>query len=183
MTSQDERTKDGRALGASLLDGAALVVVSPIVIPALLLGCRSVAKTVLKGSLFLTDALKQLALATSEGWGDLLAEARSQARTAPAPEGVGSMGKPAPPTHAAPVPDTTPHAAAVELQSITGIGSQWAALLQTAGVDTRRELARRNPAHLHEKLLQVNEQEHVVDLVPSLEQVSEWIAQAKGEAR
>jgi predicted flap endonuclease-1-like 5' DNA nuclease len=81
------------------------------------------------------------------------------------------------------VPDTTPHAVAVELQSITGIGSQWAALLQTAGVDTRRELARRNPAHLHEKLLQVNEQEHVVDLVPSLEQVSEWIAQAKGEAR
>jgi len=121
MTSQDERTKDGRALGANLLDGAALVVVAPIIIPALLLGCRSVAKTVLKGSLFLTDAVKQLALATSEGWGDLLAEARSQARTAPAPEGVGSMGKPAPPTHAAPVPDTTPHAAAVELQSIPGL--------------------------------------------------------------
>jgi hypothetical protein len=193
MTSQDERTKDGRALGASLLDGAALVVVSPIVIPALLLGCRSVAKTVIKGSLFLTDAVKQLALATSEGWGDLLAEARSQVRTAPAPEGAGSRGQPVPPTHAAPGPGTTgidhavaeppPHAEAVELQSITGIGSQWAALLQTAGVDTRRELARRNPAHLHEKLLQVNAQEHVVDLVPSLEQVSDWIAQAKGGAR
>jgi hypothetical protein len=50
-------------------------------------------------------------------------------------------------------------------------------------VETVRELARRNPANLHEKLVQVNEQEHVVDLVPSLEQVTDWIAQAQGETR
>lgn len=192
MASQEEGTKDGSVLGSNLLDGAALVVVSPIVVPALLLGLRPVAKTFIKGSLFLTDAVKQLARATSEGWGDLMAEARSQARTAPAPSGVGRRVEPAPQTHAAPVPGTTgtdsavaeppQHAEEVDLQRITGIGSKWAALLQTAGVDTRRELARRHPAHLHEQLLQVNEQEHVVDLVPSLEQVTAWIAQAKGEA-
>jgi hypothetical protein len=42
-------------------------------------------------------------------------------------------------------------------------------LLKTAGVETVRELARRNPEHVYEKLMQVNEQEHVVDLLPSLE--------------
>jgi predicted flap endonuclease-1-like 5' DNA nuclease len=68
-----------------------------------------------------------------------------------------------------------------DLQRITGIGSKWAALLETAGVETVRELARRNPANLHEKLLQVNEQAHVVDLVPSLEQITDWIMQAQGK--
>jgi hypothetical protein len=85
MALQQEPTQDGSALGATLLDGAALVVVSPIVIPALLLGLRPVAKTFIKGSLFLTATIKQLTLATSEGWGGLVAEARPQARTAPAP--------------------------------------------------------------------------------------------------
>jgi len=104
-----------------------------------------------------------------------------------------------PPPHqavATPLPGTTdtdravadtvaepPPAERANLQSLTGIGSQWAALLQTAGVETVRDLARRNPANLHEKLIQVNEQEHVVDLVPSLEQITEWIAQAQGEGR
>jgi predicted flap endonuclease-1-like 5' DNA nuclease len=76
-----------------------------------------------------------------------------------------------------------PHADNADLQRMTGIGSKWAMLLKTAGVETVRELARRNPAHLHEKLMQVNEQEHVVDLLPSLEQVTDWIGQAQGEAK
>jgi predicted flap endonuclease-1-like 5' DNA nuclease len=75
-----------------------------------------------------------------------------------------------------------PHADNADLQRMTGIGSKWAMLLKTAGVETVHELARRNPAHLHEKLMQVNEQEHVVDLLPSLEQVTDWIGQAQGEA-
>ena len=66
-----------------------------------------------------------------------------------------------------------------DLQRITGIGSKWAALLEAAGVDTVRELARRNPANLHEKLLQVNKQAHIVDLVPSLEQGTDWIVQSQ----
>ena len=56
-------------------------------------------------------------------------------------------------------------------------------LLKTAGAETVRELARRNPEHVYEKLMQVNEQEHVVDLLPSLEQVTDGIGQAQGEAR
>jgi len=192
MALQEEGTKDGSALGANLLDGAALVVVSPIVVPALLLGLRPVAKTVIKGSLVLTARIKQLALATSEGWGALVADARAQARTAPAPGGAGTLVEPPHEAHAAPVPGTPgtdsavaeppPQAETAGLQSITGIGSKWALLLQTAGVETVRELARRNPAHLHEKLMQVNEQAHVVELLPSLEQVTDWVAQAQGEA-
>jgi predicted flap endonuclease-1-like 5' DNA nuclease len=195
MALQEEGTKDGSTLGSNILEGAALVVVSPIVVPALLLGLRPVAKTFIKGSLFLTDTIKQLAHATSEGWGDLVAEARSQASTAPAPGGAGTLVEPPHQAHAAPLPGTTetdsavadtvaeppPQADKAGLQSITGIGRKWAMLLQTAGVETVRALARRHPANLHETLMQVNEQEHVVDLLPSLEQVTDWIAQAQGE--
>jgi len=74
MAVQEEVTKDGGTLGSTLLDGVALVMVLPIVVPALLLGLRPVAKTFLKGSLCLTDTVKRLAMATSEGWGDLVAE-------------------------------------------------------------------------------------------------------------
>jgi len=197
MAVQEEVTKDGGTLGSTLLDGAALVMVLPIVVPALLLGLRPVAKTFLKGSLCLTDTVKWLAVATSEGWGDLVAEARAQARPAPAPGVAGTMVEPPPQVNAAPLPGTRGSASAVadpvaelppqadnaDLQRMTGIGSTWALLLKTAGVETVRELARRNPEHLYEKLRQVNEQEHVVELLPSLEQVTDWIRQAKGEAR
>ena len=195
MAVQEEVTTDGGTLGSTILDGAALVMVLPIVVPALLLGLRPVAKTFIKGSLFLSDTVKRLAMATSEGWGDLVAEARSQARTAPAPGVAGTLGEPPPQANAAPLPGTTGTASAVadtvaepppadhaDLQRMTGIDSKWAMLLKTAGVETVRELAQRNPAHLHEKLIQVNEQAHVVDLLPSLEQVTDWIGQAKGEA-
>ena len=197
MAVQEEVTKDGGTLGSTLLDGAALMMVLPIVVPALLLGLRPVAKTFLKGSLCLTDTVKWLAVATSEGWGDLVAEARAQARTAPAPGVAGTLGALPPQATAAPLPGTTgtaravadtvaeppPHAEHADVQRMTGIGSTWAMLLKTAGVETVRELARRNPEHLYEKLRQVNEQEHVVELLPSLEQVTDWIRQAKGEAR
>jgi predicted flap endonuclease-1-like 5' DNA nuclease len=194
MAAPEEIVKDVEAAGASILDGAALLVVSPIVIPALLLGLRPVAKTFVKGSLFLTDTVKQLAITTGKGWSDLLAEARAEAETTPASGWTGTMAAPPHPTNAAPRPDMQGTASAVagttaappqededDLQGITGIDSKWAALLETAGVETVYELARRNPANLHEKLIQVNEQEHVVDLVPSLEQITDWIVQAQGK--
>jgi predicted flap endonuclease-1-like 5' DNA nuclease len=197
MALREKGTKNAGALESDILDGAALVVVSPIVVPALLLGLRSVAKTFIKGSLFLTDIVKRLAMATSEGWGDLVAEARSPASPAPVPGRTGTMG--APPYQAKAAPRSTtpgtdravahtmtappPQAEHADLQRITGIGSRWAMLLKTAGVETVRELSRRHPVNLHEKLRQVNEQEHIVSLLPSLEQVTAWIEEAQGEAR
>jgi predicted flap endonuclease-1-like 5' DNA nuclease len=170
MAVPEEHTQENAVRGNSF-ESVALVVVAPLVLPALLLGLRPVAKLIIKGSLALTDNATHLITATSEGWSTLVAEARSRASTPPVPGGASAVAEP------------PQQAEEIDLQSITGIGSKWAALLQTAGVDTRHELARRHPAHLHEQLLQVNEQAHVVDLVPSLEQVTAWIAQAQGEAR
>ena len=61
------------------------MIVSPIVISALLLGLRPVAKTVIKGGLFLTDQAKQFVTTASEGWSEMVAEARSTARATPVP--------------------------------------------------------------------------------------------------
>ncbi|GIV60037.1 MAG: hypothetical protein KatS3mg043_1126 [Rhodothermaceae bacterium] len=42
-----------------------------------------------------------------------------------------------------------------------------------------KELARRNAANLHAKMVEVNEQKKLVRQVPVLAQVEAWIAQAK----
>ena len=46
-------------------------------------------------------------------------------------------------------------------------------------VDTVVELAHRNPENLYNKLVEVNEAEHVVESMPSDEEVADWVAQAK----
>jgi predicted flap endonuclease-1-like 5' DNA nuclease len=167
--------KDARGGTASnLLDGAALVIVSPIVISALLLGLRPVAKTVIKGGLFLTDQVKQFVTTASEGWNEMVAEARSTARTTtvPAPTAVSTA-----------LPQPTDETEEDELQHIAGIGEKYAELLREAGVASLRDLARRNPESLHERLVQVNEQQYVVSQVPALELVTDWITQAQNEMR
>jgi predicted flap endonuclease-1-like 5' DNA nuclease len=167
--------KDRRGGTASnLLDGAALVIVSPVVISALLLGLRPVAKTVIKGGLFVTDQVKQFVTTASEGWSEMIAEARSTAWTTVVPA----------PT-AAPTELLQPTDEAEEdgLQHITGIGEKYAELLREAGVASLRDLARRNPESLHERLVQVNEQQHVVSQVPALELMTDWITQAQNEVR
>jgi predicted flap endonuclease-1-like 5' DNA nuclease len=141
---------------------------------ALLLGLRPVAKTVMKGGLFLTDQVKQVVTTASEGWSEMVAEARSTARTTtvPAPTAVPSQ-----------LPQATDEAEEDELQHITGIGEKFAELLREAGVVSLRDLARRNPESLRERLVQVNEQQHVVSQVPTLELATDWITQAQNEVR
>jgi predicted flap endonuclease-1-like 5' DNA nuclease len=141
---------------------------------ALLLGLRPVAKTVMKGGLFLTDQVKQFVATASEGGSEMVAEARSTARTTtvPAPTAVPSQ-----------LPQATDEAEEDELQHITGIGEKFAELLREAGVVSLRDLARRNPESLRERLVQVNEQQHVVSQVPTLELATDWITQAQNEVR
>src|SRR5688500_2879422 len=79
-----QMTREVGQNATSLLNGALLVLMSPIIVPTLLLGLRPVAKTVVKGSLCVTGRVTQLAAATSAGWRDLLAEARGEAPTAEA---------------------------------------------------------------------------------------------------
>jgi len=67
----------------------------------------------------------------------------------------------------------------VDLFRISGVGEQYADLLEAAGVDTVPELAQRNAENLYQKLLAVNEEKKLVRRPPTQAQVSGWIEQAK----
>ena len=66
-----------------------------------------------------------------------------------------------------------------DLFRIKGIGEEWSDLLEEAGVDTVVELAQRNPENLHSTIVEVNASMELVRRTPSLEQVQDWIEQAK----
>jgi predicted flap endonuclease-1-like 5' DNA nuclease len=71
----------------------------------------------------------------------------------------------------------------VDLFRIRGVSEEYADLLEEAGVDTVPELAQRNPANLHQRLVEVNQAKNVVRRVPGENQVSDWIEQAKALPR
>ena len=62
---------------------------------------------------------------------------------------------------------------------ISGLGSQYSDLLESAGVDTVRELAGRNAEALIAALTKVNEKKNKVNRLPTLKQVKKWIQHAK----
>jgi len=66
-----------------------------------------------------------------------------------------------------------------DLQRVRGIDSKYADLLETAGVDTVTELARRNPEFLAERLMAVNQAKQIIQRVPGTQLVEEWILRAK----
>lgn len=66
-----------------------------------------------------------------------------------------------------------------DLTRIKGVSTQYADLLECAGVDTVPELKQRNAENLHAKMAQVNEDKNLVRKVPALSQVESWVEQAK----
>lgn len=70
-----------------------------------------------------------------------------------------------------------------DLSRIKGVSTQYADLLEFAGVDTVPELAQRNAANLHQKMVEVNDEKKLVRQVPALSQVEEWVEQAKALPR
>ena len=70
-----------------------------------------------------------------------------------------------------------------DLFRIEGVGKGYSRLLESAGVDTVVDLSRRNSLNLHNKLVEVNRDQKIVDSVPSTEIISKWIVEAKGLAR
>jgi len=66
-----------------------------------------------------------------------------------------------------------------DLARVKGIGSEYADLLEAAGVDTVPELATRKPSNLTVKLHEVNEEKKLVRKLPTESQVEGWVAQAK----
>jgi predicted flap endonuclease-1-like 5' DNA nuclease len=71
----------------------------------------------------------------------------------------------------------------VDLYRIKGVGSEYADLLEAAGVDTVVELATRNPANLYQRLVSTNMEKRLVRKVPFPSQVESWIEQAKNLPR
>jgi predicted flap endonuclease-1-like 5' DNA nuclease len=65
-----------------------------------------------------------------------------------------------------------------DLARIKGIAGHYADLLEAVGVDTVIELAKRNPDHLYELMIKVNNELRFVKRLPSVTQVEEWITQA-----
>ncbi len=66
-----------------------------------------------------------------------------------------------------------------DLARVKGVSTQYADLLESAGVDTVPELAQRRPDNLHKKMLEVNEEKKLVRRPPSASEVEKWVAQAK----
>ena len=67
-----------------------------------------------------------------------------------------------------------------DLYVIKGVAEQYSSLLREAGVHTSAELARSNPDNLYIILKETNEEMPLVHRLPSLGQVQDWVAQAKG---
>lgn len=66
-----------------------------------------------------------------------------------------------------------------DLDRVKGIGTQYADLLEAAGVDSAPELAQRNAANLLAKMEEVNNSKNLVNKLPSEDQVQGWIDNAK----
>lgn len=66
-----------------------------------------------------------------------------------------------------------------DLFRIDGVAGQFSELLEAAGVDTVNELKTRVPANLHAKLMEVNEKKNIVNQVPGLSRLEDFISQAK----
>lgn len=66
-----------------------------------------------------------------------------------------------------------------DLFRINGVGSEYADLLEEAGVDSVPELAQRNAANLAAAMAQANESKNLVRRAPTESEVAGWIDHAK----
>lgn len=66
-----------------------------------------------------------------------------------------------------------------DLSRISGIGEDFAELLEHGHIYSVKDLAQSNSEKLHEELCNINEQMQLVRQLPSLNQVQSWIKQAQ----
>ena len=66
-----------------------------------------------------------------------------------------------------------------DLARIKGVGEEYSDLLEEAGVDSVKELRHRVPANLHKTILETNQRKRLVRRPPSMNQVADWVDQAK----
>jgi predicted flap endonuclease-1-like 5' DNA nuclease len=66
-----------------------------------------------------------------------------------------------------------------DLARVKGVSGVYSDLLERAGVDTVKELARRRADNLHAKIIETNSAENLTQRPPTEAQVQDWIAQAQ----
>ncbi len=66
-----------------------------------------------------------------------------------------------------------------DLMRISGVGGEYAELLEAAGVDTVKELRTRNAENLAAKMVEINAAKKLTRRVASAKQVAKWLDQAK----
>lgn len=66
-----------------------------------------------------------------------------------------------------------------DLMRLKGVGPQISELLEAAGVDTVKELRRRNAANLHSAMTEANTRRNLLNQLPSANQVQGFVDQAK----
>ncbi len=66
-----------------------------------------------------------------------------------------------------------------ELMKINNLGTDYADLLEAVGVESVADLKRRNPESLHEMMHNANQGKKIVDRMPSLKRVTNWIDDSK----
>ncbi len=66
-----------------------------------------------------------------------------------------------------------------DLMRVKGVGEEYSDLLEAAGVDTIKELRRRNPRNLLSTMVEVNHKKRLVRRLPTEEMVSRWVDFAK----
>ncbi len=66
-----------------------------------------------------------------------------------------------------------------DLYRVKGVGSQFSGLIEKSGVDTVVELSKRTGKNLYDTMQKVNAKENLVNRMPTLAQVEDWVKQAK----
>jgi len=66
-----------------------------------------------------------------------------------------------------------------DMMRVSGVGPQFAELLEASGVDTVKELQHRKPENLATKMREVNEAKKLAKASPSASVVERWVEQAK----
>lgn len=67
-----------------------------------------------------------------------------------------------------------------DLMRIKGVGPEYSDALNQIGIDSVKEFAQRNPENTLERIKKLDEEKpNVIRKLPTLDQVKDWIAQAK----
>lgn len=66
-----------------------------------------------------------------------------------------------------------------DLMRVSGIGSEFGQLLESAGIETVEQLAKRDPENVVAVMSRINEDRHLTRAVPAVRTVSKWIDRAR----